>query len=92
MNRITEKELQAIVDRLNNIMDKPRTTYLKTGDKYISQIGNYHLSFAYGGVALHQIVNDKGGVRDVLGTGHVTKRELAGRMYSYVAGLMDRKD
>jgi hypothetical protein len=83
MNRVTEKDLQAIVDRINRITGSPSAPYIDGK----AQIGNYHLSHAYGGVALHRMYNDAGGVTSPLSTGHIPKRELAGLMYAFINGL-----
>ena len=86
MTRITEKDLQAVCNRINRAMDMPLEPYAKVGDKYVAQIGCYHLSHAYGGVALHRMYNDGGGVSDIFG-GHMPKRELYGKMHAFLAGL-----
>lgn len=83
MNRITEKHLQAIVDRLNRLTGMPLAPYIDGK----AQIGNYHLSHAYGGVALHRMYNESGGVSSPLSTGHIPKRELANLMHAYIAGI-----
>ena len=83
MNRITEKQLQAVVDRLNRITNSPMQPYVDGK----AQPGNYHLSHAYGGVCLHRMVNENGGVSSPLSTGHITKRELLNLMYAYICGL-----
>jgi len=51
-----------------------------------ANIGNYHLSGAYGGVSLHRMSNEGGGVSDVFRCGHVPKRELAEKMWAFLAG------
>jgi hypothetical protein len=90
MNRITDKDLQAIVARLNHMKGTPPEPYAKGADDRVrAQIGNYHLSHAYGGVCLHQMVTDTGGVRDVLMCGHVPKRELQTAMFAYIRGMED---
>jgi len=86
MSRITEKDLQAVVNRINRATNSPVEPYAKVGDKYTAQIGCYHLSHAYGGVALHRMYNDCGGVSDVFG-GHMPKRELYGKLHAFIAGL-----
>jgi hypothetical protein len=92
MTRITEKDLQAVCNRINRTLNMPLQPYelqLADGDKpskYVAQIGCYHLSHAYGGVALHRMYNDGGGVSDVFG-GHMPKRELYGKMHAFLAGL-----
>ncbi len=83
MNRITEKQLQCVVDRLNRITKSPEKPYIDGK----AQIGNYHLSHAYGGVCLHRMVNESGGVSSPLSTGHITKRELLNLMHAYISGL-----
>jgi hypothetical protein len=88
MERITEKQLQAIVDRINRITKSPETAWTKVSDgKITANIGNYHLSHAYGGVCLHRIMSDGGGVHDIFRCGHIPKRDLANRMWAYLAGL-----
>jgi hypothetical protein len=87
MNRITEKQLQSVVDRLNRITGSPLEPYAKVDDKYVAQIGCYHLSHAYGGVCLHRMHNESGGVSSPLSTGHITKRELLGLIHAYINGI-----
>jgi len=86
MNRITDKDLQAVVNRINRMAGMPLEPYAKVGDNYVAQIGCYHLSHAYGGVALHRMYNEGGGVSDIFG-GHMPKRELYGKMHAFLAGL-----
>ncbi len=83
MNRITEKHLQAVVDRLNRITNSPAQPYIDGK----AQIGCYHLSHAYGGVCLHRMYNEGGGVTSPLSTGHIPKRELAGLLYAFISGI-----
>ena len=87
-NRITESHLQAIVDRLNRITESPAAPYVDGK----AQIGNYHISGAYGGVCLHRMHNDGGGVSDTFQCGHVTKRNLADRLYAFIAGINSTKE
>jgi len=83
MQRITESQLQAVVDRLNRITGSPMAPYADGK----AQIGNYHLSHAYGGVCLHRMHNEGGGVSCPIIGGHVPKRELYGLMQAYISGL-----
>jgi hypothetical protein len=86
MQRVTEKELDGIVARINRITGNPETSYTKSAEgKYSQNAGNYHLSWAYGGVTLHQMLES--GSRDVLGCGYVSKRELRDQMYAFIHGL-----
>jgi len=87
MQTVTKKDLKSQVDRLNREMNLPLVPYIREGDKFIAQIGNYHLSGAYGGHALHKMVTDGGGISDVFGCGHITKRDLSARISAMIAGI-----
>lgn len=84
MSRITEKQLQAVVDRINRLTNSPMTPYLDGKP----QANCYHLSHAYGGVALHRMSDREGctGVSDMFGY-HMPKRDLFNRMQAFIAGL-----
>lgn len=82
-NRVTEKQLQAVVDRINRITNSPVEPYINGK----AQPGNFHLSFAYGGVCLHRMGNESGGVSSPLSIGHVPKRELYNLMQAFISGL-----
>ena len=86
MQTITFKHLEAVVNRINTMTGNNLLAYSKVDDKYIANIGNYHLSGAYGGYALHRMHNLSGGVSDVFQCGHVTKRELMNRMQAFING------
>ena len=88
MNRITEKDLQGVCDRINKVTGSPMQPWLRdeTG-RGGAQIGNYHISHAYGGVCLHQMTNAGGGVRTPLSGGYSTKRELYNEMRAFLRGL-----
>jgi hypothetical protein len=83
MTRITEKQLQALCDRINRATGSPMQPWVDGK----AQIGNYHISFAYGGVNLERMHNEGGGVSCPIGMGHVPKRELWDRMQAYLSGL-----
>ena len=91
MNTITKANLQAVVDRINRLTNSPIEPYTRTGEvpnqRYSANIGNYHLSGAYGGYALHRMETDGGGVRDVLGIGHISKRALYDSMFAFIKGM-----
>jgi len=88
MNRVTEKQLQAVVDRLNRITGSPLEPYVGRE----AQIGNYHLSHAYGGVCLHRMYNEGGGVTSPLSTGHIPKRELLGLLHAFINGIESQQE
>lgn len=87
-NRITESMLEKLVDLINDASNTPKETYTKDeSGKYKSNIGNYHLGFAYGGVQLQKIVNNGGGITTPLYTGYTTKKELYLVLRSFLTGL-----
>ena len=91
-DRITNRHIEALVERINAATGSPAEPYVRADDeggkaRYVAQVGCYHLSGAYGGVALHRMSNECGGVSDVFGCGHMPKRELYGRMRAFLAGV-----
>ena len=88
MNRITIENLNYLVDMLNQATDNPIKPYVRNDDGHtVAQGGNFHLDHAYGGIALHQMLNG-GGIRDVLNSGHVTKKDLYQRMQAFLEGVL----
>jgi hypothetical protein len=87
MQRITRKDLEGAVNLLNRITNNPAEPYSKEGDKWVTNLGNFHISGAYGGFALHQMANPAGGIRDVFGCGHVPMRELYNLIHAYRKGV-----
>lgn len=85
--RITRKDLEAAAAMLNSMTGNPEHPYRQEGPRFIANVGNYHISGAYGGFALHQMANDGGGVRDVLHSGHIPARELLDRIHAYRYGI-----
>ena len=67
-----------------NNLEEP---YTKTDGKYKANIGNYHLDGAYGGYKLAQMVNEGGGIRDILRCGYTTKKDLYQLMNAYLNGV-----
>lgn len=86
MQTITLKMLESSVNRINTMTNNPIESYSKIDDKYTANIGNYHLSGAYGGYALHRMHNQNGGVQDVFQCGHVSKRDLLNRIQAFING------
>lgn len=88
MNRITEKQLEFLVARLNELTGSPKESWTRNGDGQLhANIGNYHLSYAYGGVCLHRMMNEHGGVTTPLSYGHVPKRELYDALHAFLRGI-----
>lgn len=82
-NRISQSQLESLVDTINRLTNSPAKPYGDNG----ANVGNFHLSYAYGGVTLHRMVNDGGGVTTPLGGGYFTKRELFEKMHAFIGGL-----
>lgn len=72
-NRITQKDLEQMVYRLNG----------NTEPQY-STVGAYALSYAYGGVKLIQYINTSGAQREISRDGFGTKRQL----YGFLQGML----
>jgi hypothetical protein len=88
MERITEKNLKALAARINEVTGSPMQTWSRKEDGgMVANVGNYHISFAYGGVNLERITNQGGGVSCPLGMGHGPKRALWDKMHAFLAGL-----
>ncbi len=88
MDRITDKMLDSLCARINKLTHSPETSYTRKPEGGMrANIGNFHISHAYGGVCLHRMCNEGGGVTAPLGLGHVTKRELWDRMQAFANGL-----
>jgi hypothetical protein len=93
MQRITEKQLEALVSWINELTGSPATSYTRNDEgKLSANIGNYHLYFAYGGVNLHRMSNEGGGVNTPLGGGTRTKRELFNQLHAFINGLRAKHD
>lgn len=86
-DRITDKHLDTLCDHLNKLTNSPATSYTRTADGMRANIGNFHISHAYGGVCLHRMSNENGGVTTPLCYGHVPKRELYEQMRAFIAGI-----
>ena len=87
--RITIKHLDAKADTINRMTNSPVESSQRVDGRYCANVGNYHISRAYGGYCLHRMVNESGGVSDVFSCGHIPARELAALMSAYMTGLYD---
>jgi len=88
MERITQKDLERIVLRINRALNRPETPYGKDENgRFKANLGNFHISGAYGGVALEEIQTDGGGARRVSTDGYGTKRQLYTWMTAFLSGI-----
>lgn len=85
MQRITQKDLEALVSRINTAANTPHESY--TRGKKGANVGCYHLNYAYGGVRLVQMANDGGGIRTISTGGYGTKRDLYHQLQAFLAGM-----
>jgi hypothetical protein len=90
--RITVKDLESIIARINRETGSPAEPWTADATGRLrANIGNFHLSRAYGGFALHRMVTDGGGVSEPLHTGHVPARELLTQLHAYLYGFAAAK-
>jgi hypothetical protein len=90
-DRITNGHLDRLVDILNKETGSPAEPYTKGDDgRYYTNVGNYHLGSAYGGVELVRMDNESGGVSTVISRG--TKRELYDRLRAMLDGIRIAKN
>lgn len=88
MERITIKHLQALVDRMNRVTGSPLAPYVKDeSGKYKSQVGNFHISQAYGGYCVHRMGNEAGGITTPIDYGHEPARALYEKMHAWLRGF-----
>jgi hypothetical protein len=86
---ITTKMLQGKINLINSLTGNAQDPWVtrEDGKGCDANVGNYHLSGAYGGVCLCQHMNEGGGETDVFSCGHVTKRQLFDLMGAYIRGI-----
>jgi hypothetical protein len=85
--KITEKDLQSAVDRINKLTGKDLAPYSKKEDGSFSpNPGVYHLDGAYGGWSLVQMMETGTGTRSII-SGFRPKRELYNMIHTFIAGL-----
>lgn len=94
MYRYKMSDLTGLLDRLNRTAGAEPKAYREAtkeeqaaGFFSVANVGTYYLEGAYGGHKLVQIVNHGGGVRDVLRSGFVSKREAYHLIGAYVDGI-----
>lgn len=92
MNRITQRDLDHAVKVLNVQLGRPAEPWVRENDgTYAAQIGNIHLSGAYGGWQVHEMVGPGGGIR-ALTSGYESKRTVYGQLNAMIAALRSAED
>jgi hypothetical protein len=84
------KTLEALCGSINEATDSPSTPYTRTASGLKANLGNYHLSRAYGGVCVQRMDTEGGGVSTPIWCGYVPKREAEGKMRAFLRGLEAR--
>ena len=79
--RITIQQIDAVIEWLNNELERPQEPYGK--DK--AQVGNFHMYSAYGKYGLHETQNEQGGVKTIVELG--TKKELFNAIHRLLDGV-----
>lgn len=82
------KELDSMVARLNNLTGSPVDPYTRQPDgSYTANVGNYHISEAYGGFALERMATVNGGVLCISHDGYGTKTQLGAFLRAFMDGI-----
>jgi len=82
MARVTQAELDTLVRQVNEALGRPIGTWTRhdcavcVTPRYTANVGNIHLSQAYGGVQVVETLDDAGSIR-ALTHHHGTQREAA---------------
>lgn len=95
MERITQKNLEHLVDRINEVTGSPLDYCVRCSglngtqinQPFKASVGHYHLDYAYGGVKLVRMVNEGGGISVISTDGYGTKRELYNWLQAFLAGI-----
>lgn len=86
--RTSKKTLETLCRLINERTGSPLEPYTRDENgNFRANVGNYHLSGAYGGVCLHRMHNESGGVTTPLVNGHVPKRDLELAMRAFLTGI-----
>lgn len=87
-NRITQKDLDGMVERINKITGSPLSPYTKNEQGQCKPNAHcYHLDWAYGGVCLVRMCDYGSGITSISQIGFATKRNLYNWMSAYLNGL-----
>ena len=86
--RITQQDLEYACARLNRVTENSEDGWTARPDGSMeARIGHFYIESAYGGWKLVQMANVFGGVREPLGGGYTTRRDLLERIWAMIAGV-----
>ncbi len=90
--RITQKDLDKLCDRINELTNSPMEydRFNPNTGKIEACIGHYFVSSAYGGWQLQRLHNSEGGVTLPLGYGYVPARRMYERLQDFINVLYTR--
>ncbi len=87
-DRITSRDLDGVLMRINLTFGEEPAGYTREADgRFHANVGTFVIDGAYGGWELQRMMNEGGGVSDVLGTGHVSRRELYHQLHAFLRGI-----
>jgi hypothetical protein len=87
----TINTLKKLCELINISTGSPATPYTRTETGLVANIGNFHLSQGYGGVCVHRIANEDGGITTPIWATYISKKAAEGNMRAYLAGCETRK-
>ena len=92
MDRITQKDLNILVDQINALTDSPMTQHTNTGrvGGLTTNIDNYHLDYNRNGVRLVRAIDDHPlmpKIKVISTGGFGTKKQLFHWMSGFIAGI-----
>ena len=79
---ITEANIKAVVQRLNDATSSPREPYVQVDGKHEPQALCWHIGYAYGGYQLQRMSGTPGRTGVSSYGGYGTKRELWDRVHA----------
>jgi hypothetical protein len=85
--KITMRDLEGAVKRLNALVKANPAPYTVEGYKVSANVGTYYLSGAYGGHKLERMATSGGGTCDPLRSGYCSKKELYNLIWSFIYGI-----
>jgi hypothetical protein len=88
--RVTKSMLQSQCNTINNLKGTPLEYSSRINSQFKSNIGNYHLYQAYGSIALHQTMNEGGGIKEIFSL--TTKKDLFYQLQAFIRGLIDSRE
>jgi len=92
MDRITNKQLEILADRMNEVTGSPKEAWTRAKDGTLkANIGNFHISRAYGGACVHRMMSEGGGVTTPISYGHIPRRDLFELMHAWLRGFEEAK-